>query len=142
MTFDEKERSILARLADVLIPAGAGAPSASEAGVAGEGLDKVLTVRADLGPVLKSVLQSLKGRDPAESIAPLQADQPESFAALAEVVAGAYFMNPSVRRAIGYHGQGSRPVDSRPESISDGLLQSVVDRGRIYRPTPGIKRSL
>jgi hypothetical protein len=39
MTFDASERTVLAGLADVLIPAGEGFPSASQAGVAGEGLD-------------------------------------------------------------------------------------------------------
>jgi len=139
MSFDEAERSILARLADLLIPASAGLLSASQAGVAGEGLDQVLAVRPDLADALHGFLQSSKGRDPAEVVAELQAENPESFAVLAEVVAGAYFMNPDVRAAIGYRGQGPRPIDSRPDYLDDGLLQSVIDRGPIYRPTPGIK---
>ena len=42
MSFNQAERELLARLADVLIPAGGGHPSASDADVAGNGLDLVL----------------------------------------------------------------------------------------------------
>ena len=65
MTFDEDERAILASLADVLIPAGDGFPSASEAGVAGEGLDQVLAFRPDLATALKSILAFARGRNPS-----------------------------------------------------------------------------
>jgi hypothetical protein len=48
MIFDEAERSILA---DVLIPASAGFLSASQAGVAAEGLDQVLASALTWNPV-------------------------------------------------------------------------------------------
>src|SRR6266540_1365323 len=48
MTFDPKEKALLGALADVLIPAGEGFPSASEAGVAAEGLENILSFRPDL----------------------------------------------------------------------------------------------
>ena len=50
MTFDSNERAVLAALADVLIPAAEGFPAASQAGVAGGGLDAVLSFRPDLAP--------------------------------------------------------------------------------------------
>jgi len=89
---------------------------------------------------LKVILQSAKGRNPAEVVAQLQDENPASFAALAEIVAGAYFMNPQVRVAIGYHGQVPQPLASRPDHLNDGLLQPVIDRGPIYRPTPRTNR--
>ncbi|PYV22820.1 MAG: hypothetical protein DMG27_17310 [Acidobacteria bacterium] len=140
MTIENKDRSTLAGLADVLIPASAGFPSASQVGVAAEGLDQVLAVRPDLAKPLKVILQSAKGRNPAEVVAQLQDENPASFAALAEIVAGAYFMNPQVRVAIGYHGQVPQPLASRPDHLNDGLLQPVTDRGPIYRPTPRTNR--
>ena len=52
------DRERLGALADVLVPAAAGMPSATEAGVHREGLDRVLAARPDLEPVLVRVLAS------------------------------------------------------------------------------------
>lgn len=136
MIFDLNERAALAGLADVLIPAGEGFPSASEAGVAGEGLDQVLSFRPDLAAGLKKLLASARGRPPAEVVADLQGKDPAGFSLLAELVPGAYFLNPQVRAKLDYHGQGSQPIDPRPDYLDDGLLQSVINRGPVYRPTP------
>jgi hypothetical protein len=134
-------RSLLAALADVLIPAGKGFPPASQAGVSGKGLDQVLAARPDLADGLERVLEAARGRDPVELIAELKGKDPAAFAVLAELVPAAYFMNPEVQRAIGYNGQRPKPMDPQPDYLEDGLLQSVIDRGPIYRPTPahGIK---
>ncbi len=135
MTFDANERATLAGLADVLIPAGDGRISASEAQVGGEWLDKVLEVRPDLAKELKRVLQLGCRRPPEIEVAELQANDSAGFGSLTEVVAGAYFMNPRVRAALGYEGQTARPIDPAPSYQEDGLLQSVIDRGPIYRPS-------
>lgn len=134
-----EDRATLAGLADVLIPAGEGAPSASEAGVAGVWLDEVLRLRPDLGEPLAAVLAGAGGAEPAAAVARLRAEQPASFDALAALVAGAYFLNPDVLRAIGYPGQRRRPIvpEDPPDYERGGLLASVIARGPIYRPTPG-----
>jgi hypothetical protein len=136
MTFDREERSLLAALADVLIPAGDGMPAASQAGVADEWLDAVLTARPDLASGLKELLSKVRNRNPSEAIADLRAHDHALFEILAEVVPGAYFMNPDVQRAIGYIGRSARPIDPSPDYLEDGLLESVIRRGPIYRPTP------
>jgi hypothetical protein len=136
ISFTPAERAVFAALANVLIPAGEGFPSASEALVADEGLDQVLAVRPDLAAGLKTILERAAGRVPAEVVAELQANDPQSFGILAEIVPGAYFMNAKVRAAIGYDGQTPRPIDPKPDHLQDGLLQSVIDRGPIYRGTP------
>jgi len=136
MTFDANERAVLAALADVLIPAAEGFPAASQAGVAGGGLDAVLSFRPDLAEGLKSLLASSRGRPAAEVVADLKEEDPASFGLLAEIVPGAYFLNPQVRALLGYAGQVPRPIDPHPEHLDDGLLQSVLDRGPVYRPTP------
>ena len=50
----------------------------------------------------------------------------------------AYFLNPDMRAAIGYPGLEARPIDpdAAPDYLDDGLLDSVVSRGPVYRPTP------
>jgi hypothetical protein len=136
VSFDPAQRTVLAGLTDVLIPAGDGMPSASAAAVAGEGLDQVLAAVPSLGASLADVLAQAKGREPAEVVASLARTDPAAYAILTEVVTAAYFMNPEVRQAIGYTGQGPSPLDPRVDYMEDGLLESVLKRGPIYRPTP------
>ena len=131
-----RERAVLGGLADVLIPAGAGMPSASEAGVAGEWLDAVLSARPDLVDPLRAILASAEGAPPAEAVDRLR--QGGGFGVLAEIVPNAYYMNPAIRRRIGYPLQQAVPID--PDADADpeaqALIASVRERGTIYRPTP------
>ena len=136
MSFDPAQRAVLAGLADLLIPAGDGMPSASAAAVAGQGLDQVLAAVPSLGASLAKVLDLALGREPAEVVATLARTDPTAHGILTEVVTAAYFMNPDVRKAVGYAGQGPSPLDPRVDYMEDGLLESVIKRGPIYRPTP------
>jgi hypothetical protein len=121
MTFDANERSLLAGLADVFIPAGDGFPSASEAGVADEGLDEVLSVRPDLAAGLKKLLAKASGHPPAEIVSALRKNDPAGFGILAELVPGAYFLNSQVRTKLGYHGQTAHPIDPQPDYLEADL---------------------
>lgn len=136
MIFDDEERAVLAGLADVLLPAGEGFPSASEAGVARDGLDRVLAFRPDLADGLKRVIAAARRSPAAAFVAELPRRDPAGFALLAEFVPGAYFLNPRVREQLGYAGQQARPIDPRADHLDGGLLQPVIDRGPIHRPTP------
>ncbi len=136
MNFDPSQRAVLAGLADVLIPAGDGMPSASAAGVAEEGLNQVLAAVPSLGASLAEVLTRARGREPAEVVMSLAPTDPAAYGILTEVVTAAYFMNSDVRKAVGYTGQGPSPLDPRVDYMEDGLLESVIKRGPIYRPTP------
>ena len=136
MSFDRAQRAVLAGLADVLIPAGDGMPSASAAAVAEAGLDQVLAAVPSLGASLAEVLARAKGRELVEVVASLARTDPAAYGILTEVVTAAYFMNPDVRKAVGYTGQGPSPLDPRVDYMEDGLLESVIKRGPIYRPTP------
>jgi hypothetical protein len=128
------DRDALAGLADALIPAADGMPSASEAGATGPLLDEVLRVRGDLEEPLAALSAAAAGRDPAAEIARLEADEPELFEALTTAIAGGYFMSADVRDRLGYPGQEALElVDDHDPS----LLQPVIERGPIYRPTPG-----
>ncbi len=139
MNLTSAERQLFTALADLLIPAGNGFPSASEAGAADEGLDQLLVVRPDLIDSLKCLLPRAKDRAPAEFLHELQTKDPAAFAVLAEAVPGAYFLNPDVRAKLKYTGQSARPIDPHEDYLDDGLLQSVIDRGPIYRPTPRVR---
>jgi hypothetical protein len=137
MTFNQEERTLFGRLADELIPAGDEMPAASAAGVTGQWLDAVLAARPDLESGLKAVLQkALDWPAAASAVEYLRSNDPEAFGILSEISAAAYFMNPEVQRAIGYIGQNPQPIDPRPDYLDDDLLQAVVGRGPIYRPTP------
>jgi hypothetical protein len=131
----DDRRAQLGAIADVLIPAGSGMPSASEAGVAGQFLDEVLAARPDLASPLEAALASVEGAD--DVIAALRADA-GAWGVITAVVPAAYFLNPDMRAAIGYPGLEARPIDpdAAPDYLEDGLLDSVVARGAVYRPTP------
>jgi hypothetical protein len=137
------DRETLSALADVLIPAADGMPAASEAGATGDWLDEVLRARGDLESPLHRLLERARGADPAGEVERLEREEPEAFEALSTAVAGAYFLNPEVRRLIGYPGQEARPIEPEdpPDYEQEGLLASVVERGPIFRPTPESRRS-
>jgi hypothetical protein len=133
----EEQRARFAELADQLIPAGGGMPSASEAGAAGRYLDDVLRARPDLGTPLVTMLDGVEGLPAGAAIAKLKDTDADGWTVLTAVVPGAYFMNPEIREAIGYPGLEARPIDPSVEDWNDdGLLDSVVSRGPVYRPTP------
>lgn len=127
------DRQTLSALADELIPAADGMPSASQAGAAGRLLDEVLAVRGDLEEPLAELTAAARGADPAAEVDRLRSEDPPLFEALTTAVAGGYFLSPDVRERLGYPGQKAK----RLENDFDGaLLQPVIDRGPIFRPTP------
>jgi hypothetical protein len=136
--FDAEARARLAALADALIPAGDGMPSASEAGVAGEWLDAVLAAEPGFGPALGAVLADADVADAAGELRRIESTDPDGWGTLTTVVAGAYFLNPAIAERVGYPGRRAIPIDadSDPDWLQDGLLDSVKSRGPIYRPTP------
>jgi hypothetical protein len=135
---DAEARAVFAGLADVLIPAEDGMPSAGEVALERGALDAVLAVRADVEDGLAALLEAARDANPEDEVARLQREDPEAFQLLTTVVAGGYFLDEGVREAIGYRGQEAVPIESLdpPDYERDGLLASVVERGPIYRPTP------
>lgn len=131
--FDDRARGIFAGLADWMIPAADGMPSASQAGAAGEWLDAVLEARPDLAEPLLALVERVGDADSTAAIADLQAHDPDGFGLLTEVVPNAYFMNPTVRELVGYPGQVGLEVDlTWPPDWLD-LLEPVMERGPIFR---------
>jgi hypothetical protein len=139
-------RHRLAALADTLLPAAHGMPAASEVGVAGPQLDRVLATRPDLVAPLARALSVAAPGGPAASLRALEAADPEAHQALVLAVAGGYYLHEEVRRRIGYPGQLRKPPpEGEPEYVREGLLDAVVSRGPVWRdPTaaagPGTAR--
>lgn len=121
------EREKFVRLADVLIPGVTEdlRPSALELG--GDRLDEVLAARPDLGATLHKIL-ALDFSDPQQRVADIHGQGDDEFGVLTLVIAGAYYLDPRVREAIGYPGQESTPVtiDSFPEYVAEGLLDHML----------------
>ena len=114
MALSDEQRAQLGAIADELIPAGSGMPSASEAGVAGEFLDEVLAARPDLAAPLEARARAGRGACARAPRSPRCATDPDGWGVLTAVVPGAYFLNPAIRAAIGYPGLEARPIDPTP----------------------------
>ena len=131
-TLDPEERRVLAALGDALIPSDSGMPSASQAGVAEEWVDRVLETRPDMVEDLVSLLNEVGDQDPDTIVERLREQEGVWFDTLCEVVAGAYFLNPKVRDQVGYPGQQTLPIETSIEHLQQ-LTAPVVERGPIYR---------
>lgn len=137
---DATQRETLAALADALIPGGEGMLSASEADVHGKWVDRVLSVRPDLAAELVTVLDRAAGCDAREEVNRLHAESASGFDTLTLVVSGGYFMHPRVRKSLGYEAPAPKRQPAYPDEsdfyLRDGLIDPVLARGPIYRPTP------
>ena len=135
---DNSLRRTFIALADVLIPEAEGMPAASQVGVDGDILDRMLALRTDLHEAFLRGLRAAAGKPAAEAAAALNRDDPAALGAIGLVASAGYYMNPRVCALIGYPGQESRPAnpDITPEYVANGMLQQVIDRGPIFKPTP------
>lgn len=135
---DDSLRSTFLALADALIPEAEGMPAASQVGVGGEILDRMLGLRPDLRDAFMRGLRTAAGKPAAAAAEALNRDDQTALGAIGLVAAAGYYMSPKVRALIGYPGQESRPADpeATPEYVANGMLQQVIDRGLIFKPTP------
>lgn len=136
---DSELRKTFADIADILIPNAEGMPSASEMNVHDEMLDHVLSLRPDIQGDLMRGLKRAAGRSPSEAANDLNQNDPAALTAIGLAASAGYYMMPHVKKLLGYPGQESRPEadpDAIPEYVSNGMLQRVIDRGPIFRPTP------
>ena len=135
----DEQRERLGAIADELIAGGAGMPSATGAEVHSVWIDRVMAARLDMAEAVREVLA--REGSAAEVVAGLQDEAQDLFGTFAFAVAGAYLMNPRIRRELGYPGPQPMRNPALPDEaesyLEDGILDAVIDRGPIYRPTPG-----
>jgi hypothetical protein len=135
----EELRTRLVALANELVPEAEGMPAACAVDVGGKQLDLVLTARPDLEePLVRGLSRAEHVNDALAWMERLGAEDPEAYEGIAATVIGGYYMHPEVKARLGYPGQAAREVNvgGFPEYVSEGLLERVVERGSIYRPTP------
>ena len=141
-TLTDEQRSNLAAVADRLIPAAHGMPSAG-AVVNEERLRFVLNARPDLLEPLRAAL----GAGPVDVDARLDMlarDHPQALGALQLVIVAGYYTDKTVRELIGYPGQVALSLRSweLPEYLEEGLIDAVLARGPIWRdPATGQRAS-
>lgn len=128
-------RDVLRRLADAIVPAHGDLPAASEIDLAGEPTDKLLRLRPDLLPLLCGLLDDCAAAEPAGLPAWLDSLLPAAKATLLQVVAGAYYLQPEVRRLIGYPGQEAQTLP-RDGFGGEELLVAVMQSPPRYRQAP------
>ncbi|MFZ0013795.1 MAG: hypothetical protein WAL25_06715, partial [Acidimicrobiia bacterium] len=139
----EATRHRLETLGDHLIPEAHGMPAASTMDVGTSQLDVVLASRPDLAPLLEEALGAAEIQDPDEFLEGLAEDL---YGAVTLAIVAGYYMHPEIHRLIGYPGQVPKDAQriSEREIYQEGLMelaQKVIDRGPIYRPTPGQETS-
>jgi hypothetical protein len=134
----DEQRAVFAGLADVLVPHAQGMPAASEVGVHRKWLDRALGARPDFAPKLLEILSEAEGKDPEEEVQRLYESGSAGFGVLSMLTTGAYYLNPKIRKLIGYPGQKSTPPypDEADYYLRDGILDPVIARGPIFRPAP------
>jgi hypothetical protein len=128
------ERAAFAAVADRLIPAAHGMPSAADV-VTGERLRFVLNARPDLLEPLRSALRPHLGDDPAARLETLGRDDPAALGALQLAIVAGYYTDKSVRELISYPGQMALTLRSweYPAYIEEGLIDAVIARGPVWR---------
>ena len=137
--FDGDRLVTLAAVADHLIPAAHGMPSAGQI-VDAQRLAFVLNARPDLREPLVASLRPELGNDPAARLAALARDEPDNLGALQLVIVGSYYTDKSVKELIGYKGQEAIEVKSwlLPEYLEEGLIDKVLANGPVWRdPSTG-----
>jgi hypothetical protein len=138
---DPGRMATLAAIADHLIPAAHGMPSAAEV-VGDDRLRFVLDARPDLAEPFAAALRPELGDDVAARLAALGSDDPSTLGALQLVIVAGYYTDKRVRELIGYPGQEAIEVKSWlvPEYLDEGLIDAVVARGPVWRdPATGVR---
>ncbi|MFE7035396.1 hypothetical protein ACFU9Y_34320 [Streptomyces sp. NPDC057621] len=138
MTLAHEQFATLLALAGALIPAGEREPAADAVLANGYWVDRGFAAEPRLEPVVARICDRVRGQDPSTVLRNLSEDQPADFEALTTLVAGAYYMAPAVRVAIGYPGQVPRPagLTEALDDLEEELIAPLLASEPRYRPTP------
>jgi hypothetical protein len=137
------ERALFASVADHLIPAAHGMPSAAEV-LTDDRLRFVFTARPDLVEPVRAALSAGLADDPAERVAALQEQNPAALGALQLAIVAGYYTDKTVRELIGYPGQIALTIRSWevPPYVEEGLIDRVLARGPVWRDPATGKRAV
>lgn len=139
--FAPDELATFAAVADRLIPAAHGMPSAADV-VGDDRLRFVLHARPDLAEAIRAALRPELGDDPQARLDRLGRDEPANLGALQLAIVAGYYTDGDVRERIGYPGQEALTLRSWevPAYIDEGLIDSVLARGPVWRdPATGVR---
>ena len=140
-SLDVAERATLGAIADRLIPAALGMPSAADV-LGDDRLRFVLNARPDLAAPLRASLRPELGDDVEARLEALGHDEPPTLGALQLVIVAGYYTDPRVRDLIGYPGQMAVELRSweYPVYLEEGLIDAVLARGPVWRdPATGLR---
>ncbi len=125
----------LSALSAVLIPSGRGLPAAPDAGVPGPMLDRVSALRPDVWMILTSAVAFRPTLSAEAAVAAMAQEEPTLLRALFEVLAAAYYLSPTVRAGIGYHGQQALALPRGGFGAEDLALE-MMTRAPSFRVPP------
>jgi len=133
-SLDGAERATLSAIADRLIPAAHGMPSAADI-VGDDRLRFVLNARPDLIAPLRAALRPELGDDVQTRLDSLGRDEPSTLGLLQLVIVAGYYTDRTVRELIGYPGQMALELRSweYPAYLEEGLIDAVLARGPVWR---------
>jgi hypothetical protein len=128
------DRAVLSAVADRLIPAAHGMPSAADI-LTDDRLRFVLIARPDLSEAIRTALRPDLGDDVQARIDVLGRDEPAALGALQLAIVAGYYTDRRVRELIGYPGQEALTIRSweLPPYLEEGLIDAVVARGPTWR---------
>lgn len=138
----DAERDLLRTVADHLIPAAHGMPSAADV-LTDERIRFVVNARPDLVGPIRTALAAGLGDDPAARVGALQGNDPAALGALQLAIVAGYYTDTRVRDLIGYPGQVALSIRSWevPPYVEEGLIDAVLARGPIWRDPSTGKRA-
>lgn len=125
---DEQSRAALGALADALIPSAPERPSATDAGVIEVIVGRIAKLLPERIGLLNATLDACDLLGIGGALDELRARDPRHHDLVCETVAGAYFMNASVRELIGYPGQRQTPART-DEAALEALVAAVREGG-------------
>jgi hypothetical protein len=140
-SLDATERATLSAIADRLIPAAEGMPSAADV-LGDDRLRFVLNARPDLIGPLRAALRRELGDDVQARLDALGRDEPSTLGALQLLIVAGYYTDRRVRELIGYPGQMALDLRSweYPIYLEEGLIDAVLARGPAWRdPATGLR---
>jgi hypothetical protein len=134
---EDKTREALATILDTLLPGTETLPSGRAVGAHLDLLDRVLEADPRLQAAVTKAAELAVGSQTC-TIADLERWSGDHLEQVIFSLNSAYYMSSEVRAALGYPGQGRRPVAlaTPDEMCSDELVAPVLARGDIYVPAP------